>query len=135
MGLSPQQKVPLYAAGNAQTVARFAPYLKPKPLAQLSDVHAVKELPAEDAPVALVGDFRLMLHVEVDVAAERARLAKEISRLEGEIAKCKAKLGNASFEERAPATVVAQERARLAGFEGALAQLRTQLQQLEVRAA
>jgi valyl-tRNA synthetase len=134
MGLSPQQKVPLYAAGDAQTVEQFAPYLKPKPLAQLSDVHAARELPAEDAPVAVVGDFRLMLHVEVDVAAERERLAKEIARLEGEIAKCRAKLGNASFVERAPAAVVEQERGRLAGFEATLAQLRGQLRKLEVRA-
>ncbi|TAK45881.1 MAG: valine--tRNA ligase [Betaproteobacteria bacterium] len=134
MGLSPQQKVPLYAAGDAQTVARFAPYLKPKPLAQLSEVHAVKELPPEDAPVAVAGDFRLMLHVEVDVAAERERLAKEIARLEGELTKSRAKLGNASFVERAPAAVVAQERTRLAGFDSTLGQLRSQLQKLENQA-
>jgi valyl-tRNA synthetase len=74
-----------------------------------------------------------MLHVEVDVAAERARLGKEISRLEGEAGKCRAKLGNASFVERAPAKVVDQERERLAGFEAALAKLRPQLEKLAVR--
>ncbi|HLE66524.1 MAG TPA: valine--tRNA ligase [Burkholderiales bacterium] len=130
MGLSPQQKLPLYVAGDAQAVERFAPYLKPKPLAHLSEVHAVKELPPEDAPVAVVGEFRLMLHVEIDVAVERDRLAKEIARLEGEIVKCRAKLGSASFVERAPTAVVAQERARLTGFEETLVKLRQQLDRL-----
>ena len=44
--------------------------------------------------------------------------------------KTHAKLGNASFVERAPAKVVEQERARLAGFESTLAKLREQLQKL-----
>jgi valyl-tRNA synthetase len=130
MGISPQQKLPLYVAGDAKTVGVFAPYLKPKPLAHLSDVHAVKDLPAEDAPVAVVGEFRLMLHVEVDVAAERERLGKEILRLEGEIAKSKAKLANESFVARAPEKIVAQERERLAGFEATLGEIRHQVGKL-----
>ena len=81
----------------------------------------------------MVGPHRLMIRVEVDVAAETARLEKEIARLDGESTKCRAKLGNASFVERAPAKVVEQERARLAGFESTLRQLNEQLERLTSR--
>ena len=75
-----------------------------------------------------------MLHVEIDVAAERERLGKEVARLEGEVARARGKLGNASFVERAPAEVVAQERERLVGFEATLGKLREQLDMLSRRA-
>jgi valyl-tRNA synthetase len=70
------------------------------------------------------------VHVEVDPAAERDRLAKEIARLQGEVGRARAKLGNASFVERAPAKVVEQERARLAGFEATLDKLERQREKL-----
>jgi valyl-tRNA synthetase len=72
------------------------------------------------------GGLRLALHVEIDVAAEQARLDKEIARLKGEVTKARAKLGNESFVARAPAAVVAQERARLAEFEAAVTRLEDQ---------
>jgi len=68
--------------------------------------------------------------VEIDVAAERERLGKEIARLEGEIAKAEGKLGNASFVDRAPAAVVQQERDRLAGFKATVGKLKPQLAKL-----
>lgn len=83
-------------------------------------------LPDAGAPVQVVGASRLMLHVEIDVAAERVRLDKEIARLEGEIAKANGKLSNASFVERAPAAVVEQEKARLAQFGETLQKVREQ---------
>ena len=77
--------------------------------------------------VQVVGATRLMLEIEVDPAAERQRIAKEIARLEGEIAKANAKLGNEGFVARAPPAVVDQERARLAGHVATVDQLNQQL--------
>ena len=131
MEIGPGTKVPLFAAGDAATISPHVPYLQA--LARLSDVKIAPVLPDADAPVAVVGDVRVMLHVEIDVAAERERLTKEVTRLEGEVTKCRAKLGNASFVDRAPPKVVEQERERLAAFEGTLAKLRPQLDKLAAR--
>ena len=125
MNLSPALKVPLAAAGDKNTIEAYAPYLAA--LARLSEVSATEgDLPDSDAPVQIVGDFRLMLKIEINVAAERERLDKEIARLQGEIAKAQGKLSNASFVDRAPAAVVEQERKRMVGFSTTLAQLQTQ---------
>ncbi len=133
MQLSPALRVPLLLqAANAEDKARlqsFAPYLQA--LAKLSEVSVVDALPEDSpAPVSIVGESKLMLKVEIDVAAERARISKEVARLEGEIAKAETKLGNESFVARAPAQVIAVEKERLANFKATLQKLQEQLGKL-----
>ncbi|MFM8340401.1 MAG: valine--tRNA ligase, partial [Fluviibacter sp.] len=131
----PATKVPLVvAASKAEqaTLADAAPVLKA--LAKLADVRFVETLPTDAlAPVAVLGKVQLMLEVEIDVPAEIARLEKEIARLEGEIQKAEGKLGNASFVDRAPPAVVAQERQRMADFGNTLSMLKPQLEKLKGR--
>ncbi len=124
MGLSPAQRVPLVIEGDTAVINALAPYISA--LAKLSGVSATATLADADAPVALAGDMRLMLVVEIDKDAERARLAKEIARIQGEIKKAEGKLANPSFVDRAPAAVVEQEKARLADFSTMLQKLETQ---------
>ena len=87
------------------------------------------------APVAVVGEARLCLFMEVDVAAEKIRLSKEVARLEGEIGKANGKLSNEAFVAKAPPAVIEQERKRVADFEATLSKVKTQLAQLEATAA
>jgi valyl-tRNA synthetase len=130
MQLSPAEKVPLYVEGDVASVGAEAlrPYLMA--LARLSDVKFVDVLPKSVAPVEVVGSFRVMLEVKIDVAAECARIQKEIARLRGEIAKAGAKLENPNFVDRAPPAVVAQERERLATFEATIDKLKGQSSKL-----
>jgi valyl-tRNA synthetase len=124
--IPPGERVPLYA--TVMPSAASAPAIAA--LARLSVLEKRDPLPDSNAPVAVIGNARMMLFKAVDPAAERTRLAKEVTRLETEIVKARAKLGNASFVERAPAKVVEQERERLAGFEASLSKLKEQLQKL-----
>ncbi len=129
MKLSPAEKVPLAIAGEATRYTAYTPYLAA--LAKLAKVDIQPELPAGDAPVAIAGDCRLMLQIEIDKEAEIARLNKEIVRIEGEIAKCKGKLSNPNFADKAPPAVVVQEKKRLTDFTSTLEKLGRQLSKLD----
>jgi valyl-tRNA synthetase len=132
MSLSPAERMPLLTTGDTAFITQAAPLIKA--LGKLSEVKVLDEAAFAQAtamaPVVVVGDARVALHVEIDVAAESARLSKEITRLEGEIAKAQAKLGNESFVARAPAAVVEQEKARVADFTATVARLGEQLKRL-----
>ena len=134
MQVSPAQKVPLWICGPEAFLKQATPYLLA--LAKLSEVkiyqdEASMEKEAAGAPMALVGDLKLLLKIEVDVAAERIRLGKEIDRLANEIQKARSKLSNESFVARAPEEVVTQEKQRLTGFEQNHEKLVAQLERLK----
>jgi valyl-tRNA synthetase len=139
MNVSPAQRLPLYAVAGSPAGAAFlqdtAPVLQA--LAKLSEVKVFADeaswsAAAQAAPVAVVGDARLCLFMEIDVAAEKARLGKEVARLQGEIAKANGKLGNEAFVAKAPPAVIEQEKKRVAEFGATLERLQEQLQRLGV---
>ena len=129
MSVSPATRLPLFAVGDSAFLRSAAPVLQA--LAKLSDVQvfddeAAWQAAAQAAPVAVVGGARVCLHMEIDVDAERARLSKEIARIEGELAKVHTKLGNEAFVAKAPPAVIDQEKKRLGDFGSALERLREQ---------
>ena len=133
MNVSPAARLPMFTVGDSAFLRSAAPVLQA--LAKLSEVkvfddEAAWSQAAQAAPVAVVGEARLCLHMEVDVAAERVRLAKEIARIDGEITKASAKLNNEAFVAKAPAAVIDQEKKRVADFGATLERLRGQLARL-----
>jgi valyl-tRNA synthetase len=133
MNVSPATRLPLYVLGDTAFMQANAAVLQG--LAKLSEVkvftdEAAWAAAAQAAPVAVVGEARLCLFMEIDVAAEKARLTKETTRLEGEIAKATAKLANEAFVAKAPAAVLDQEKKRVADFGATLAKVREQLVRL-----
>jgi valyl-tRNA synthetase len=137
MNVSPATRLPLFVVANTAQESEFlktsAPVLQA--LAKLNEVRVFDDqaawaAAAQAAPVAVVGDARVCLHMEVDVAAEKIRLGKEVARLEEQIAKANTKLGNEAFVAKAPAAVLEQERKRVADFLATVAKMRDQLEQL-----
>ncbi len=133
MNVSPATRLPLYAVGDAEFLRGAAPVLQA--LAKLSEVKVFDDeaqwaQAAQAAPVAMAGEARLCLHMEIDVAAEKARLSKEAARIEGEMTKAHAKLSNEAFVAKAPAAVLDQEKKRLADFGATLERLQGQLARL-----
>jgi valyl-tRNA synthetase len=133
MSLSPAERMPLLAVGDADFVASAGALIQG--LAKHSELRVLDDdafaAATRNAPMAQAGGLRLALEVKIDLDAERLRLDKEVARLAGEIAKAEGKLGNASFVDRAPAAVVTQERKRLDDFRQALGRLRDQRARLD----
>ncbi|WP_295863288.1 valine--tRNA ligase [uncultured Neisseria sp.] len=129
MGIAPNVKAPLFVEGSAELegLLKYLPSLT-----RLAEAKLVDNLPeAEDAPVAVCNGARLMLKVEIDKAAETARLSKEAEKLQKALDKLNAKLSKPGYTEKAPAHLVEKDKADLAELtdkmgkvEGQLAKLR-----------
>jgi valyl-tRNA synthetase len=133
MNVSPSTRLPLYVVGDTEFMTGAAPVLQA--LAKLSEVKVFADeeswaAAAQAAPVAVVGEARLCLFMEIDVEAEKARLTKEITRLEGEVTKANAKLGNEAFVAKAPPAVIEEAKKRVADFGATLAKMREQFARL-----
>ncbi|MDE2260477.1 MAG: valine--tRNA ligase [Betaproteobacteria bacterium] len=132
MNVGPGERLPLLISGNTEKLAGLEGYLQF--LARLAEVTTQPAgLPDADAPVAVVGDIRLMLKIEIDVVAEADRLNRQIAKLKEELTKSRAKLDNSGFVDRAPAAVVAQEQVRMERFALTLKELQSQLERLQKR--
>jgi valyl-tRNA synthetase len=129
MNVSPKDRVPLFMTGDELVIKPQLPYLMA--LGKISETHLVAALPEANAPVAVVSSGNWMLDIKIDITAERARISKEIARLEGEAANSEAKLGNAAFVDRAPAAVIDQEKKRLTERNAKLVELRIQIDRLK----
>jgi valyl-tRNA synthetase len=134
MNIAPSRAIPLlFAAGNANDRARSARFADP--IAFLARTESQRWLDAGEAEpaaaAAIVGEMKVLIPLAglIDIEAEKARLAREIKRIEGEIEKSKAKLGR--FGPNTPAAVVEQEKQRLSEFTTLLGGLREQLGKLD----
>ncbi len=129
MNISPAEKVPLLIIGNAEAIQSYQDYLVQ--LAKLESITVVDSFEKIDAPVSIVGEYKLMLKVEIDVAAEKQRLQKEIDKLTIELKKADGKLANQSFIEKAPESVIIQEKERQKKFSEDLQKFKEQLSRLD----
>lgn len=117
-------------AANEQDAARIE--ANKQVLISLAKLESIRVLADGEATpacaTALVGKSELMIPMAglIDKDAELDRLAKEIAKTQGEIARIEGKLGNEGFVAKAPEAVITKEREKLAGYQEALVKLEQQ---------
>ena len=128
MGIAPNVKAPLFVEGSVpEALLKYLPALT-----RLTEAKTVDRLPeSEDAPSAVCNCARLMLKVEIDKAAETARLSKEAEKLQKALDKLNAKLSKPGYTEKAPVHLVEKDKADLAELEDKMAKVQTQLAKLK----
>ena len=128
MGIAPNVKAPLFVEGSVPE----APLKYLPALTRLTEAKTVDRLPEnEDAPVAVCNGARLMLKVEIDKAAETARLSKEAEKLQKALDKLNAKLAKPGYVDKAPAHLVEKDKAELAELEEKMAKVQSALAKLK----
>ena len=128
MGIAPNVKAPLFVEGSVpEALLKYLPALT-----RLTEAKTVDRLPeSEDAPSAVCNCARLMLKVEIDKAAETARLSKEAEKLQKALDKLNAKLSKPGYTEKAPAHLVEKDKADLAELEDKMTKVQNQLAKLK----
>jgi valyl-tRNA synthetase len=94
--------------------------LNAEPLEVLEKYDAPRGTPVAITPL---GELFLPLEGLIDVEAERARLQKEIAKVDDELAKVRTKLADENFAAKVPAKVLDEHRQREAAWAAKLAQL------------
>ena len=133
MNVPASAQVPLVVVGaDATTQKRLSETNAVlKRLARLADISEADAVP-EGAVQAVLGEATLALPLAdvIDVDAEKARLTKDIGKVEGEIKKISGKLGNQGFLDKAPEAVIEENKARLAEEEARRDKLQSALARL-----
>jgi valyl-tRNA synthetase len=133
--IKPSKEINLLLQGGS-TADRTGATQSSEMLKRLANVAAITWLDDNDTPPAnalsLVGELKVMVPLAglIDVAAEQARINKEVERIRGEIERIDKKLSNESFIAKAPMEVVEKERARATEFNATLVTLSEQMEQL-----
>ena len=135
MSIPPSKLVPLIVEGPSDDSLLTQICGQESSLKFLARLESVSSLNTGEAPPsAMAPYFNLKLHIPmaglIDLSAEKARLAKELKRIEIEINKCQGKLSSETFVANAPEMVVAQERQRLLDWQAQQLALGEQFQKL-----
>ncbi len=123
--------ITVVAPGAAANLHELAPLISRLARADLDQLAIVDDLPKPPANAAtlVVGNLAIYSPLAglVDLAAERARLQKELAEAHAQVQRRQQKLANEQFVGKAPANVVQRERDGLAEAEAAVARLQERL--------
>ena len=136
MDIPPGKPLPVILENASEADGRRAAEHAPL-LERVGRVESVTLLAAGEEPpaaaTALLDETRLLVPMKglIDVDAERKRLGKQLQKIQADLDRSRAKLGNPNFVNNAPADVVTQEKQRAADFERQIGQLGEQVEKLD----